>query len=278
MDILDKKEVLRKIQTELKISGMSKRTIQIYSDYNSKFLDFINKDPLEITKDDIKSYLAEIIDKNESSSVALVTSALRYFYDGILEKGLMLKIKTPKYHRKLPDVLTRQEIQLILDNSGSLRNKLLIELMYASGLRVSEVASLKVSEINIPEKKGHLKHGKGNKERFFITSNKLLKDLSNYLESRKMDTEYLFPGKTGHIKTRAIQRVIERVAIRSGIKKHVHCHGFRHAFATHLLENGTDIRFIQELLGHINLQTTQFYTTIKEDTLRKVKSPLDEEK
>ncbi|MBW3013695.1 tyrosine-type recombinase/integrase, partial [Candidatus Woesearchaeota archaeon] len=184
-------------------------------------------------------------------------------------------IKTPKKQRKLPDVLTKDEIKQLLGSADSLRDKLLIEFMYSSGLRVAECASLKISDLDLKEKIGLLKKGKGAKDRFFILSEKLITDLSQYLEEREEQSKYVFPGRTEAISTRRIQEIVHQTAKKAGIKNKVYCHLLRHAFATHLLEAGTDIRLIQELLAHSNLQTTQFYTKISTKQLKLVKSPLD---
>lgn len=273
---MDISEVKRKIETELKIQGKSKRTIEMYTYFNEGFLKYVKKDTKSIKTDDVKEYLAELLSKgNSPASAALARSALKYFYDGMLKKGLMIDVKTPKSHRKLPDVLTKEEMKLLIDNAGSLRNKLLFEMMYASGLRVSECAHLKVADLNLADKTGLLKFGKGGKDRFFILSDKLVEDLKEYFKQKQDDGTYVFPGNDGPITTRAIQDVMTRAAKRSGIKKHIHCHGLRHAFATHLLDAGTDIRVIQELLAHANLQTTQFYTQVSKQRLKLVKSPLD---
>ncbi|MBU2589180.1 MAG: tyrosine-type recombinase/integrase [Nanoarchaeota archaeon] len=270
-------EVKQKIETELKIQGKSPQTIKMYLYFNEKFLEFINKDPMQVTTDNIKMFLAELLSKgNDPGSVALARSSLKYFYDEMMEMNLMAKIKTPKKQRKIPDVLTKEEVFLLIDNAGSLRNKLLVEFMYASGLRVSECAKLKVQNLNLEDKTGLLKFGKGGKDRFFILSDRLIKDLKEYFDKKLDDGTYIFPGTSGPLNVRSIQDVIKRIAKRSGIKKKVYCHGLRHAFATHLLESGTDIRLIQELLAHSNLQTTQFYTQVSKKQLQGVRSPLDE--
>ncbi len=273
---MDISEVSKKIETELKIQGKSKRTIKMYTYFNEKFLNFINKAPEQVNTDDIKMFLADLLSKgNDPGTVALARSSLKYFYDEMLEKGIMLRIRTPKKQRKIPDVLTKEEVALLIENAGSLRNKLLIEFMYAAGLRVAECARLKVSNLNLEDKTGLLQSGKGGKDRFFILSDRLVKDLREYLGKRLDDGTYVFPGEKGHLEVRSIQDVIKRIARRSGIKKKVYCHALRHAFATHLLESGTDIRLIQELLAHSNLQTTQFYTKVSKKQLQGVKSPLD---
>jgi len=273
---MDKKEVIQRIETELRLQGKSKQTIKMYSFYNVGFLDYINKDAELVEENDIKQYLASLLsDKgNDAASVALARSALRFFYDSILNKGITNDIKTPKKQRKLPDVLSKKEIKRLIESAGdNLRDKLLVEFMYSAGLRVSECASLRQNDLNIPDKTGLLKHGKGGKDRFFILSDKLTNDLKKYLANHK--SEYIFNVEGKPISARRIQYIVRRLAKKSGIKKKVYCHLLRHSFATHLLEAGVDIRKIQELLAHSNLQTTQFYTQVSKKELKKVKSPLD---
>lgn len=160
-------EAKKRIETELKIQGKSQRTVRMYCYYNERFLQFIKKEVEQVTTEDIKSYLAELMAKgNNPASVGLAKSALAFFYDGMLEKGIMVKIKTPKRQRPVPDVLTKEEVKKLIENAGSLRNRLLVEIMYASGLRVSECASLKVDDLNLEEKMGLLKRGKGGKTGF----------------------------------------------------------------------------------------------------------------
>jgi len=271
---MDKKGVMEKISNELKLQGKSEKTIKMYCFFNEKFLDFIKKNANDINTDDIKKYLAHMLGKkNDAASVALARSSLKFFYDSLLKKNILIDIKTPKKQRRLPDVPTKEEMKLLINSARSLKNKLLIEMMYSSGLRVSECANLKVKDLNLEDKTGLLKLGKGGKDRFFILSEKAVADLKDYLKEH--NSEYLFPGETGSMTTRAIQRAVKRTASRAGLKKRMYCHLLRHAFATHLLEDGVDIRKIQMLLAHSNLQTTSFYTQVSKEQLRKVKSPLD---
>ncbi len=271
---MDKKEIVEKISTELKLQGKSDRTIRMYCFFNEKFIEFIKKDVNDISKEDIKKFLGFMLNKkNDVGSVALARSSLRFFYDEVLKKNIVKDIKTPKKQRRLPDVLSKEEVKLLIENARNLKNKLLIEIMYSSGLRVSECANLKVNDLNLEDKTGLLKLGKGGKDRFFILAERAVDDLIEYLKNH--NSEYLFPGINGSIGTRAIQRAVKRTAQRAGIKKKVYCHLLRHAFATHLLEDGVDIRKIQMLLAHSNLQTTSFYTQVSKEQLKKVRSPLD---
>ncbi len=273
---VEKKKVSQKISTELKIQGKSEKTIKVYVHYNLWFLEFIKKNVDKIDQDDIKELLAYLISEraNDPVSLALARSALAFFYDAILDKNIVKGIKTSKKQRKHPEILTKKEIDKIMEKSD-LRTRLLIDFMYGSGLRVAECASLKWSDLDIDEKLGRLKKGKGGKDRLFILPNHLIKDLEKW----KLDM-----GGEGHIfniggypiSTRTIQRDVKNAAEKAGIKKKVYPHLLRHSFATHLIESGVDIRVIQELLAHSNLQTTQFYTHISTKMIKSVKSPLDE--
>ncbi len=270
------KEVKQKIEAELNLQGKSSRTQRMYIYFNLEFLKFIKKDYSNIREEDVKGYLSHLIGdkKLDPGSVALAKSSLAFFYDEMLNKKIVKGIKTPKKSRKIPEVLTKEEVIKLIDSTERLRDRVLIELMYSSGLRVGEVCKLKVKDLNLEDKTGLLKEGKGGKDRFFILSNKLVEDLKEFLKDEDRN-KFLFKGRNGCISVRAIQDVVSKTARKSGINKKVYCHLLRHAFATHLLENGVDIRKIQELLAHSNIQTTTFYTKVSKKELMKVKSPLD---
>ena len=149
--------------------------------------------------------------------------------------------------------------------------------MYACGFRVSELVNLKVKDLNFEEKIGNVRQGKGKKDRVFNIPEFLLENLKEQVELQdKTNQEYLFTGPKGRLSSRNLQKIIQKASRRAEINKEVHCHTLRHSFATHLLENGTDIRKIQELLGHSDLSTTQIYTHISREELKKIKSPIDE--
>jgi integrase/recombinase XerD len=264
----------KKIYSELKIQGKSELTIRNYVFYNLDLLNYIKKPFESVTQDDVKEYLAYLLSerKNDPASVALARSALAFFYDEIQKKNIIIGIKTPKKQRKIPDILTKEDIILLLEKTSDSRTKLLIEFMYSSGLRVSECAHLRWEDIPKGQKIGLLKKGKGGKDRLFILSDQLIKDLNTYQIQSK--GPFIF-GDDIPLSTRTIQRDVKLAAKAAGITKDVHPHILRHSFATHLLEAGTDIRVIQELLAHSNLATTQVYTHISTKMLKKVKSPLD---
>ena len=175
----------------------------------------------------------------------------------------------------MPTTLSKSEIKLLLQHLKTEKSRLIASLIYAAGLRVSELTNLKISDLNFPEKIGHIRQAKGNKDRIFNIPEFLLEELQYQVKKRnKTSQEYLFTGRSGKISTRNIQKIISSAAKRANLKD-VHTHTLRHSFATHLLEDGVDIRKIQELLGHSNLSTTQIYTHISTEELKKIKSPIE---
>ncbi len=268
-------EFFEKIETELKISKASPHTIKNYVRANKEFLDFIQKTPEDVSEDDLKKYLAKISHK-ASMSIILFLSAIRYSFSNILGKDPTLRLKRPKREKRIPSVLTKDEVKRLLNSAENKKSKLMLSLIYACGFRVSELVNLKVEDIVPEEGIGYVKQGKGKKDRVFNLPTNLNKLLIKQMENQKTENqEFLFSGPKGKLSQRNIQKIIKKVADKAGIKKEVHPHTLRHSFATHLLENNVDIRKIQELLGHADLSTTQIYTHISREELKKIKSPLD---
>lgn len=273
---MQKGEFLKKIETELKIAKNSPYTIKSYVQSNALLLDFIKKEPEQITKDDIKLYLAEHLTERAAMSIIQFLAAIKYAYSNILEKDPTAGIKRPKREKRIPSVLTKEEVTKLLDSFTNKKSKLMISMLYACGMRVSELTNLKVIDFNFEEKIGHIRQAKGNKDRVFNIPEFLKKDLIKQIESQKrIGEESLFSGKEGSLSTRNIQKIVRLARKRAGIQKDIHPHTLRHSFATHLLENGIDIRKIQELLGHADLSTTQIYTHISTEELKKIASPID---
>jgi integrase/recombinase XerD len=265
---------LEKLETELKLRAFSPRTVQSYLFYNKKFLEFVKKNPEQVTEDDIKNFIADLLSKNISpKSVVLIKAALKFFYDEVMKKNIV-NLKSPKVSRSLPTVLTRDEVKRMIDSVKNKKHRLIVKLLYSSGLRLSEVVNLKVGDIELDEGIGWVRGGKGKKDRIFIISGKIVDDLKEQI-IRKDEMQFLFEGWEGAMSPRNIQKIVASAAKNAEINKPVHVHTLRHSFATHLLESGEDIRKIQELLGHTNLSTTQLYTHLTTEDLKKVKNPLD---
>jgi len=273
---MEKEAFLEKLKTELKISKNSPYTLRNYLHSNSQFLNFTNKQPEQITKDDLKLFMAEKLGEQSASSTILFLAAIKYSFSTILENDITASIKRPKKEKKIPLVLTKKEVKELLDAITNKKSKLMISLIYACGFRVSELINLKVNNLDFEENIGHIRQAKGRKDRLFsipsFLHNKLKKQVENQIKS---DQEYVFTGPKGNLTDRNIQKIVRNAIKNTNINKPAHPHTLRHSFATHLLENGTDIRIIQELLGHADLSTTQIYTHISTEQLKKVKSPID---
>ncbi|HNV00933.1 MAG TPA: tyrosine-type recombinase/integrase [archaeon] len=268
---------LKELKQKLIIEGYSTRTIKMYTIYNHEILYSINKPINEISSKDMMGYLANKKENGcENSTLALIHAAADYFFKKHLKKNILEEIKIPKKSKSLPKILSREEIRDLFKATKFGRNRLMLQFMYGSGCRVSEVVKLKVSDINFKERTAIIRGGKGNKDRMIILSKDWLKDLKRYLEKKKIKTENVFTKKNGKIiSTDTVQRIVKKAAFSAGIQKHVTPHCLRHSYATHLLETGTNIRYIQSLLGHSNLNTTQIYTNVANEQLKKVESPLD---
>jgi integrase/recombinase XerD len=273
---MNNQEFLKKINVELKISKNSKYTQRNYLDSNKRFLDFVKKNPTEVTQDDLKEYIAENMESSSPQTIILFLAAIKFAYSNVLKKDITQGIKRPKRDKKLPEVLTKDEMKKLLDSIKNKKSKLMISLIYACGFRVSELVNLKLENLKFDENIGFIRRAKGRKDRMFNIPEFLLADLKEQFESQKnLNQEFLFSGPKEQLSTRNIQKIVQKATKKAGLQKDVHCHTLRHSFATHLLENDVDIRKIQELLGHADLSTTQIYTHISREELKKIKSPLD---
>lgn len=258
---------------ELKMRGYSNQTIKAYKLYNQRFLDFCQKSLSKIQASDLKAFLANMISDKESAprSVNLARAAIFFYFNDVLGKDFP-KIKTPKIKASLPIVLTKAEVSKLIENAGSEKSKMMIQLLYSSGVRVSELVKLKWVDLELDDKIAWVRSGKGQKDRMIILSETLVKSFKQIVNH----SEYLFQGRNGPLTTKNIQKIVKLAAKKAELKKKVTPHTLRHSFATHLLEAGSDIRLIQELLGHSNLQTTQIYTHVSSEQKKKVRSPLDD--
>jgi len=269
---------LNTLAQELIIRGFSKKTIQSYLEINKRFLIFINKSAKEATAQDVKDYLLHLkVQGLSNTSVNLAISAIKFYLEQILKRKLFFNIKRPKKEKYLPTVFSREQVKAILESPSNLKHKLLLSVIYGSGLRVSEAVSLKIGDVDLLSNKVLVKAGKGDKDRLTVLSNHSIILLKEYLPTLPLNQKYLFSGAggVGHLTSRSAEKVFEQALIKIQIKKQAGIHSLRHSFATHLLENGIDIRIIQKLLGHASLKTTQGYTQVADNFVNKIKSPLD---
>lgn len=271
---MNQEEFLKRLETEIKISKLSEYTLRNYLDFNKRLLEHARKNPEQIDSQDIKNFLADKMSDKASVSNILFLSSIRFAYSNILRKDPTLEIKRPKKENKLPTVLTKEEVSKLFDYTKTLKSNLILQLLYSSGLRVSEIVNLKKQDLDFNENIGWVRKGKGKKDRIFVLSKKLSKKLQKFINHHN-DWNYIF-SKDSHLTTRNIQKIVQKAAKNAEINKSVHPHTLRHSFATHLLENGVDIRKIQILLGHESLNTTMLYTHINSEQLKNIRNPLDD--
>lgn len=269
---------IKSLREEIVISGYSKRTLKMYLIYVKDFLRYIKKPAESCERHDIVSYLAYLREDRElsGSAISLVQAALKFFFHNHLKHKILADIKTPKKAKKLPTVLTKDELKLLIKATKAGRDRLIVEFLYSTGVRVSEAINMKSDSLDFKERIARVRGGKGNKDRLIILSNNWCKEARKYLKKKKIKSEFFFSKKNGKkLSTDTAQRILRKASAKADLHKHVTPHALRHSYATHLLEAGENIRKIQVLLGHSNLATTQIYTKVSTDELKKVKSPFD---
>lgn len=273
--MLQIQEYINKLQRELKYRNYSSKTIQVYSTCIKYFLEKIQKVPEEISREDIIDFILFLQSQNKApKTINLYKEAIKFLFKEALKQDRNIDIKLSRAAQKLPVVLSREEIQTILSNIKNEKHRCIIALSYSAWLRVSDIIHLKVGDIDIEHLILHIKGGKWNKDRITIFSESLRKDISR-LSGFRNGNDYLIESERGgKLTTRTLQKIFADALKKSGIQKPATFHSLRHSFATHLLENGTDIRYIQELLWHANIKTTQIYTKVMNPQLRNIISPL----
>lgn len=269
-------ELLGKIEQELRLRNYSRRTIKSYllclADY-FRYIKNVTKNP-DVAL--IKKYLLEKQSKGQSSqTINLYLNAIKYFYREIFKSNISIAIKFAKTANKLPVVLSRMEIEKIINAIENKKHRLFIALSYGAGFRVSEATNLKIKDINLNELTIHLKNAKGKKDRITIFPEKLLPALTAIMALRDKNNFVFESNRNGKLTERTAQKIFENALKNANIAKDATFHSLRHSFATHLLENGVDVRYVQELLGHQNIRTTQLYTKVTNPSIRKIKSPLE---
>lgn len=263
------------LRQEMKLRKFSQRTIESYLYYITAVLKYASKSPRGVDTQDIRNYLENMADSGRSASTLNVAyNALRFYFERILHRKFFLSIPRAKTAKKLPVVLSRAEIHAMLDVTKNPKHRLMIGLAYAAGLRVSEVTNLKVKDVNSDELVLHVKGAKGAKDRISVIPQSLIGDIQEVLNGRHLD-DLVFASDWGggKLTERTAQIVFGRALEKAGIRKQATFHSLRHSFATHLLENGVDVRYVQELLGHASIMTTQIYTKVTNPMLKNIKSP-----
>lgn len=260
---------------EMRVRNYSRQTAESYLRYNQEFLRFCQKDPRAVNSDDVREYLDYLASEKSASTVSVAYNALLFYYKNIWQRSLFVHLPHPRKEKHLPVVLSKQEVAQMIELTANPKHHCIVSMLYATGVRVSELTHIKMRDIDLDRMILSVRQGKGKKDRQTLIPKLLLETLKNQ-QRLKQPGDYLFTnGRGGRLTEATIQKVVARSAARAGVGKIVSPHTLRHSFATHLLENGTDIRYIQELLGHAKLQTTQIYTHVAASSLGNITSPLD---
>jgi site-specific recombinase XerD len=249
---------------DMKIRNYSPRTIDIYIDRVAQFAQYFRRSPNRLGPSEIRQYQVYLVEKKKASWARLnqTVCALRFLYRVCLDKKWMIEhIPFPKQEKKLPLVLSQKEMSRLLGALDNLKHRTLLMTLYATGLRLSELTSLQIPDIDSSRMLIRVRQGKGKKDRYVPLSQTLLKQLRHYWKQFRPDL-WLFPSMADphkHLQNGSVQRVCTQAAKKAGLKKKVSPHVLRHSFATHLLETGTDLKTIQVRLGHRSLNTTSIY-------------------
>ena len=270
---------LKAIVREFRIRCYRQKTITNYRSALSAFLRWYAGPLNQVCKEDVREFLELLVEGGASASqIGGMLSAIRTAFDKMCLLRCTVGLVTPRRSKKLPVVLSKPEVQRLIEAASSFRDKLLISVLYATGLRVSEVARLRWADLDFDRRQIRVDQGKGAKDRYVMLASHLVPLLRQVWRLTKGEG-YLFPSEDQrtdrHLSTRTIERAVARARQLAKITKHATPHSLRHSFATHLIESGTDIRFIQKLLGHTNLETTSLYTKVAVTTTSSVNSPLD---
>lgn len=267
--------LIKKLQQHMRLSGYSPRTIKSYTYCIGKIYKHFKKQLNTVSENEFKTYMDGLIEKGFSPyTVNQYHSAFKLVSTKIYNKPFYISFPYQKRHHKIPIVLSRKEIEKILSSITNTKQKIMISLSYGSGLRVSEAINLKVGDIDLSELTIHIKNAKGGKDRISILPKALINGLKSLIKEKERGAYVFESERGGKLSARTAQVIFSKALKKSLIQKSATFHSLRHSFATHLLENGVDIRYVQELLGHANIRTTQVYTKVTNPKLKNIKSPL----
>lgn len=270
---------LKQAEDEMRVRNFSPRTIKIYLHALKEYFIFLGGDlSIDITRPDhiqIKNLLLAKKEKGcAAQTINLSLNAIKFFYREIIKSLEPVNIYYAKRPGKLPAILSRSDISKLIHATKNIKHKLLIALAYGAGLRVSETINVRVKDIDLHELTLCVKSGKGDRDRMTVFPEKLRNDFSRFLLGKNMNDLVFESERGGKLTARTAQKIFQSAILKAQVQKEATFHSLRHSFATHLLENGTDIRFVQELLGHKNIKTTQRYTRVTQPALRNIRSPL----
>jgi len=269
----------KRMLEDLRIRNYAPTTVTCYIRSVAEFAKHFNKPPDQLGPEEIRSWQLFLLNERrvKLSTYIQAVCALRFFYRNTLDRKIEIdRIPLPRYEKKLPVILSKAEVKALLEAPRDLGHRAILATMYGSGLRVSEVTSLKVSDLDRERHVIWVRGGKGRKDRQVMLAEPLREVLAAYWRWKR-PTEWLFPGERpdAPVSRETVFRRCRDAAQAAGIAKRVHPHSLRHAFATHLLDEGVNLLVIQKLLGHAHLKTTARYLHLSDTTIRSTRSPLE---
>ena len=272
-------DVANALAKECRRRGYSERTVESYVSCVLKFIEFSGKTSDKLGKQDALNFLLYLKEdrKAAGNTLNVYHMAIRFFLEDILHKNMNLRIKYSRRPEKLPEFLTKEEVKRLIGKIINWKHRLMIEVLYGGGLRVSELLNLKVKDLLIENGYGFIRQGKGRKDRIFVLSKICIDKINNLIDMEKLsDYDFLFlTNRKEHYSVRSVQEIVKRATLLAGIKKEVHPHTLRHSFATHLIQNGASLNEVQTLLGHKSPETSMIYVHMASPNMINIKSPLD---
>jgi len=267
------------MKADLTLKGYSEHTHEGYLRYLRRFAKHFMRSPAEMGEEEVRAFLLYLVREQKADPYLqkAYISALKFFYRTTLERPeVVANIPNPKLPKRMPVVLSMEEVLAIFEAIRYIKHKAMIATTYGAGLRIAEVCSLRKADID-SQRMRILIHGKGNKDRYCLLSPMILELLREYYRKVRPKGDWLFPGRNPqkHLTRSSIHQALKKAVKKVGIKKKVSMHALRHSFATHLLEHGTDIRFVQVLLGHASIRSTMRYTHVSNAALSQIESPWD---
>ena len=273
-------EMRRRMEEELRLRGCSLRTQKAYVEWVARFAAYYRRAPEHLGAKQVRAYLVHLLEERKLSRSTLVQAlcALRFFYIHVLNRPCGVNdLRFPRHQRrKLPRVLSESEVRRLLDAAASLKDQVILMTFYGTGLSLNELLHLRVKDIDSGKMQIRVRQGKGGQDRIALLPRTLLGALRLYfLQYRPVNWSFYGRTQQQPLDERGVQRMIHRLSEKAGLSEGVSTHTLRHSFATHLLEHGAELPFIQELLGHRNIKTTMLYLRVSPPALRKMTSPLD---
>lgn len=272
-------EMRQRMEEELKLQGRSPCTSKAYVRWVARFAKHYHRSPEPLGGEQVRAFLVDLLKQGKLSRSSMVQAfcALKFFYVQVLHRPFEIEdLVFPRRGRPLPRVLSQSEVRQLLDSASDLKEQTILITLYSTGLRLRELLNLEINDIDSDKMQIRVRQGKGAKDRIVLLSPTLLEMLRSYFR-RYRPVRYLFYGQSPQqpLSERYVQRMVRWLSAKAGLRPGVTTHTLRHSFATHLLEQGTQVPYIQELLGHRSIKTTMLYARVSPSALRKVISPLD---